>query len=311
MKHPFPLSQSLTWSLMLGQHLRYRLKLTTIQFLCTVFLYSCSWIPQVETVLHDAPEGYVSLRTVDDETFRTSQPAEISDTTITRILQGIQEQEQEGLLQTLITGNPQPTPIFSPPQVTYLTPLIRKAFEQATHEEEIYFRVANSVRAREHVEGLIFIYGSNMVFSIKSKTTRGSLNTTPSTKNYNSWLPLSSERITFSPQDAISTDDLSHIPYIQKMRRHSVLISYKKIDRHPSKPNDAPAKGMNVPVEPPVLKNAITPASIESSTSPEQTTEISTQLSTPIQQLHEQMEILKKQLREQKTEIERLKKLQR
>ena len=274
----------------------------------------------METVLHDAPMGFVSLRTINDETFRVSHPAEISDTVLTRILHGLQKQQKVRLLQTLVTGNPEPTSIFTATQIEFLSPLLKNALAQATKEEEVYFRLTNSAAATKPVEGLIFVYGPDIIIRLKPMVARETKNAL-STKSYQSGLAGSNFQVTFSPQEAVRAKNIPQIPYLSSFNSHRVLINIQQMK---SMTDPFENNSQEVDNSKPILqhetatitKPSVAPLTSTSSstlrpkplsTSPRQIRETS----TLIQQLQEQMEILKKQLGEQQAEIERLKKQQR
>ena len=316
-------AQTLVWShFFYSKYLRILSRLSTITILFVCFLPNCSWTPQVETVLHDTTEGYVSLRTLTDETVRVSHPAEISDAVLTRIFQGLQKQQNVRLLQTFVTGTPEPTTIFSPSQITFLTPLVKEALAQATKEEEVYFRLTNIDGSNPSVEGSLFIYSSNLMFTLHPKVPLGSGKNRPSTKSSKSGLGKSNFSLTFHPKEALSTDEFPQVPRLKPFNSHAVLINISKLEKmsanlgtpHQEATTSKPTLSQDSmttspPPSPPFTPTkSQTPKFIKPDAS---STHHNTEDSNLIQQLQKQMDALKKQLGEQKAEIERLKKQQR
>ena len=128
---------------------------------------SCSWTPHVRTPLYEGPEGSVSLITESESTVHPSHPAELSLPTIDQILRGLHIQQHTGVLRGLFSGEPSRKPVFSDAQITWLTPILRKAFSQVTREEQVSIRVDNSPSTDLGIiKGTMFTDGSNLVVSL-------------------------------------------------------------------------------------------------------------------------------------------------
>lgn len=92
----------------------------------------CSWTPEVETVLYEGPECVISLKTSHDLKQAPEHPALLSETLITKILNGITISQDEGILQQLLLSKQHPFPAFSPSQIDFGTPHIHGIFSGHT-----------------------------------------------------------------------------------------------------------------------------------------------------------------------------------
>lgn len=77
----------------------------TWRCLITIFIglfgLQCSWTPQVETIIHDSPDVFISLRTTDSLKVSPQHPLIIPHTLLRNILEKITETEEGGIIQQL------------------------------------------------------------------------------------------------------------------------------------------------------------------------------------------------------------------
>ena len=108
-----------------------------------VFSSGCLSVPRVETVLHESPRGTISLKVFPDPSFRAVHPTTIEPKLMNQLLQGVYVEEQKTTIESVLTGEAEPTQVFTAEDVDFLTPLLASAFTQATSEEEIRFQLTN------------------------------------------------------------------------------------------------------------------------------------------------------------------------
>lgn len=171
----------------------------------TLTANSCSWTPQVRTPLYETKEGSVSLITASDANFQASHPAELSSQTIVRILQGLYIQHHSGILQGLLAGPPSKDRLFSEAQISWLAPILQKAFSQVTPEELVNFQVAGSPSSKlDPINGMMFMEGNNFVVSVNWRTLGTGKSSKPK-QGANSRNPtgILADSLVFMPEDAV------------------------------------------------------------------------------------------------------------
>jgi hypothetical protein len=133
---------------------------------------ACSFVPTVQTPIHQSEQGAIALRTFSDPEFKASHPKTLASTIMLQVLQGLRVQEQKSTLAKLITGDVPPAPAFSQDQILYLAPILTSAFSQATAEEQVTFLLTNnSSNEITHTEGALFIEDSFLYLSISQYRT--------------------------------------------------------------------------------------------------------------------------------------------
>ena len=166
---------------------------------------SCSWTPQVKTSLYEGTEGSVSFITESDSNFHPSHPSELSSQTIGQVLRGLHIQQDPGLLQELLSGVPSKQQVFSIPQITWLTPILQKAFSQVTEEEKVSFQVNNPPSTNlGTIKGTMFVDGNNLVVSVNWRT-RGARTSSKQPQKSKSRNPtgILAESLGFTPKHAV------------------------------------------------------------------------------------------------------------
>lgn len=124
---------------------------------------ACSTTHPSDNILFEDARGAVFLQHPSDRSFRASHPISLEPSLLTRILSGVQIQEHQRTLQTVLAG-PSPTiPVFSTEEIRFLAPLLARALATATDNQAVGF----SVIARRH--------GYSPLESSTTETTAGSL----------------------------------------------------------------------------------------------------------------------------------------
>jgi hypothetical protein len=119
-----------------------RPRILPIAFLGTLFLGGCVGTPQIETVIHEGPDGSLMLQTVSKASYRPSHPTHVSVETFEKILTGIHYRRSPARwLQRLMDSGVKSSPLLAPEQVTFWAPHLRRAFLQVTAEEQVFMRI--------------------------------------------------------------------------------------------------------------------------------------------------------------------------
>lgn len=119
-----------------------RPRILPIAFLGTLFLSGCVGTPQIETSIHEGPDGSLMLQTVSKASYRPSHPAHVSVETFEKILTGIHYRRSPARwLQRLMDSGAKSSPLLSPGQVAFWAPHLRRAFLQVTAEEQVFMRI--------------------------------------------------------------------------------------------------------------------------------------------------------------------------
>ena len=262
-----------------------------------VLAASCTWTPQVETRIESTPQGTVSLKTIAEETFRATHPIDLSDRVIKRVLQGLEKQQNIRLLQTLVSGESERTPLFIPAQVEFLTGSLKNAFAHATPEEIVYFHLTKTDFHSPSMEGSMFVDDTVLVVTWRETANKTPTKLDRSIKGESGVVASPSYLLQFSPQEAVHTGVHPQTRYLEKIKNHSVLIDYQKLETLPEHSQELIQKTHDP-----------TPISSVPERKRSQTTESkSTHNTSPVQDLTREVHELKKQLAEQQAELERLK----
>jgi hypothetical protein len=94
-----------------------------------------------EAPLVQTDQGAVYLERVTGSEFLANHPAELEPTVIRRLLSGLYVEGRQGALTTVVFGQPQPIPVFTPKEAEFLTPHLLTAFRRATPRHCIGFRL--------------------------------------------------------------------------------------------------------------------------------------------------------------------------
>ena len=98
-------------------------------------------------MIHEGEDGTVFLKEFQDSVPHADHPITLRPSLIRRILLGVRIHEQKTMIENTITGKAESTPAFTYTEVNYLTPLLGEAFNQATPQEAVHFKVTGMCRA--------------------------------------------------------------------------------------------------------------------------------------------------------------------
>jgi len=282
----------------------------TILFLALSILFvGCSWTPQVETVLFDESQGYVSLRTLPEGMFRANHPIDIPEAVLARTLRGISMKKKFRLLQNLFAGGSKEQRVFSMKQVEFLAPQLAGALSKATPEELIYFRsYTTSEGDSPFIEGSLLVHGSSLLFSWSDQRTRTQelpKQGRPPILSAADPAHLQSSMVFFSPKEARRDGALPAGTDSNVFHQHVIAVDFHQLAglpvQAPESSGDAGGDGVKSSGKP---GNSM--AFPQTDAFPTvQTGENKT--NDAMQELQKQMKDLKKEMKKQQKEIQRLK----
>ncbi|MGB0909775.1 MAG: hypothetical protein ACPGYT_05390 [Nitrospirales bacterium] len=101
----------------------------------------CFSLPQIETPVHQSPQGQIILKTFSHDSVKSTHPSDIENQLLQEALRGLRIHQKRELLATLIHGEDQNKPVFTEDEIKFLTPHLIKALSQSTAEEYVWFQV--------------------------------------------------------------------------------------------------------------------------------------------------------------------------
>lgn len=152
---------------------------------------ACSTTAQSSKVLFDDPRGTVALHRMADQSIQASHPINLEPALIAKVLSGMQIQERQRTLQTMLGGPSSAAPVFSAEEIKFLAPRIAKALTTAGPGEAVTFLVSNPRQGTGRLELPV------------TETTAGSLYA------YGLSLYVTLSQYRYAPNQT-STDDLAH-----------------------------------------------------------------------------------------------------
>lgn len=107
-------------------------------------LGSCASTPELDIMLGESPRGAVYLERIPDRSFQAAHPIKIDQDTLARVLRGISVKEDQGLLRTLLAGQPSTVSAFTDDEIRYLVPLLAEGLARAATDQQVGFRLIQS-----------------------------------------------------------------------------------------------------------------------------------------------------------------------
>jgi hypothetical protein len=134
---------------------------------------ACGTTTPTGKVLFEDPRGTVLLKPISDRSFRASHPINLEPALLTRILKGIEIQDQEGGLQKILAGPVSSVPVFSEEQIQFLAPMLAVGLRTATSDQCVEYRVQTTREgsglessSTETTAGSLYTYGTSLYFSL-------------------------------------------------------------------------------------------------------------------------------------------------
>lgn len=198
------------------------------------FNLQCSWTPEVETVLHEGPECFISLKTSHALNRAPKHPTSLSESLIAKILTGMAIGQEEGILQQLLLSTHHPVPAFSPSQIVFLAHHVSKAFSQATPEEIIHFKCPQIGEQSFQVQGTLAIF-SPTILLLTLKDLKSSPEISPKIQSSSRKFQTTTS-LTFSHQEAIIKAEEAQGFMTIPSTSHKIAINYRRLTS--SNPNN-------------------------------------------------------------------------
>lgn len=134
---------------------------------------ACSTTGQTVKVLHDDPRGTVSIQTMPDESIHANHPVNLESALVAQVLKGLEVQDQERGIQSLIGRPPSPVPVFSDDEIQFLAPLLSEGLRTAAPNHQIEYRVQTTHEGSllessitETTAGSLYAYGRSLYITL-------------------------------------------------------------------------------------------------------------------------------------------------
>ena len=101
----------------------------------------CAHAPEVDTVVHEAPRGSVTLERIPDRGVKAAHPIAIEEGVIARALSGVRVTERKTALQTAFSKQSSMTRVFSEEDIRFLAPFLTAALRQAAPDQQVGFQL--------------------------------------------------------------------------------------------------------------------------------------------------------------------------
>lgn len=246
----------------------------TVYFAISLVVTACLSLPKAHVVIHEDLRGSVYLEAMPDGSSGTAHPISLDPGVIARVLRGILVQEQQRILQTLVTGQPIPVPAFSDEDTAFLAPHIASALSQATALQQVGLRVARSTGSgTETTGGTLSAHAGSLHFSLthyRYNPERPSLDSKPGRQ-----LPdptgAGQYRVLFFPQSAQKPSADTPSSLLNKNPHLTVMVDYEALARVPESPhalsNSLQESEKHIPkpeqAHTPDVKHELPPATVE------------------------------------------------
>ncbi len=256
-----------------------------LKFIGTILVFSvlqvhCTWTPQVKTLIYEDDEGHVALETSSNFIKSPQHPQKLSSSLIKKLLGGISQKQEKGILQELLLSDQKISATFSSQQIEFLTPHLVEAFSKATSEELITFYYTGKKDGTIQISGTLAVFPP-AVFFLTLQTTR----------NY----PVNLSKMNTSSQNLQNTITLA---YLQEK-----AVLQPEEAKHFMK---VPSKESWIAINLGVFDLEVENLRLKEKTSEWPTNSHSDEIPTDLNSLREQVEDLRKQVDEQEKEIQRL-----
>ncbi len=182
-------------------------RILLIVFLGMLFLSGCVGTPQIETSIHEGPDGSLMLQTVSKNSLQPSHPADVSVETFEKVLTGIHYRRSPARwLQRLMDSGAKSSPLLSQEQVTFWAPHLRRAFLQVTAEEQVFMRIPlQSTPEIQNLAGILYFERNDLHMAL-SLSGFSSRRPHSKTKPRNSEaLGVTRPTVVFLPKTAVKT----------------------------------------------------------------------------------------------------------
>ena len=139
-----------------------------IGLLVAILLSSgCLSHPRLVTVIYEGDDGTVFLKEFQDSAPRANHPVILESQLVRRILMGVRIHERKTMIESTLTGDAEATPAFTFAEANFLAPLLVSAFQQATPQEAVHFKINGEESGKQFdTRGLMFIKEKELNFSL-------------------------------------------------------------------------------------------------------------------------------------------------
>ena len=205
---------------------------TIVLLLAFVLTSGCFSLPRLVTLIYEGDEGTVFLKEFQHSSPQADHPAYLESQVVRRILLGVRVYERKTFVESTLTGGGDDTPVFTSAEVNFLTPLLVSAFNQATPQEAVHFKVTGDVSGRRFdTGGIMFIKEERLSFSLSEYGLTPQRRSTLSqpTKSFDRPKRYS---VTFTPISAVLNAEEDNQVVGDQNFQKPLLISLKVLKQH-------------------------------------------------------------------------------
>ena len=223
-----------------------RLRILSIAFLGTLLLGGCAGTPQIETAIHEGPDGSLMLQTITKTSLRPSHPADVSVETFEKVLTGIHFRRSPARwLQRLMDSGAKSSPLLSREQVAFWAPHLRHAFLQVTAEEQVFMRIPlQSTPEFQDLTGILSFEQNDLHMALSLSDFSGRRPHSKTKPRSSEALGVTRPTVVFLPKTAVKTSLDQQTVTNFTIDTASLTMrdgsGFKDSSVRPSPPNDTP-----------------------------------------------------------------------
>src|SRR6267143_5751786 len=132
----------------------------------TLALSACATRPELDLTIHESERGAVYVERIADRSFQATHPITLSADTMARVLRGVVVKENRGFLGILAAGKPEAVRVFRDEDVEYLAPLLVEGLARAASDQQVGFRLVQTVAPAESTKGWLYAYGRSLYLTL-------------------------------------------------------------------------------------------------------------------------------------------------
>ncbi len=222
---------------------RFTMNSILLALLCLLST-ACGTTGQTGKVLFDDPRGTVSLQTISDQSMQANHPINLDPTLLAQVLKGMEVQDQERGIQSLIGRPPSPVPVFSDDEIQFLAPLLAEGLRTAAPSQRIEYLVQTTHEGSilessitETTAGSLYAYGRSLYMTLSQyryAPARANLNVNDTANRMNrpDSSGLRNRTLLFSPSSAQRSDAFN--PLVgEKSTDRFLAVDYQLLQQAP------------------------------------------------------------------------------
>lgn len=219
-------------------------------FTIYALLIGCARTPSIQTMIYESPHSTVYLEWVSRESFRASHPVTFSPTLARRILLGVVVRAEPGILEGMLGKSERLSHMFSDNDVEILLPHLLAALSQVTPEEQVVFKLRDSLPSGSSYTGGILYVRGNLLFltftNYDGKTSQARVTTYKGNRQIPDSSGLKGIEISFTPESALRPAATPSPAFFGQPHMKTITIDYDFLASLPSIPTTSLTEGISL-----------------------------------------------------------------